>query len=122
MPAPQLHGPSRLRRLYSARARSRRRRRASHRLQFGLCRPFATHAAASGIEDTVASAPELHERPFDDAVRPRGRRHDGVQGIRALRVKLTVNVDGSDLLPLKFFSDKLHEVLDLCLSEFAFER
>ncbi len=50
------------------------------RLHLRLRAAGAAHPAATGIEDAVALTPKLREGPFDDAVRARGRRHDGVQG------------------------------------------
>ena len=50
-----------------------------HRLHLRLRAAGHPHAPEAGLEDALASPPELRQRPLDDAVRPRRRRGDGVR-------------------------------------------
>ena len=79
VPVAEPHGPARLRQLHAARERSGYTTRARDRLQLRLRPALIAHTAAAGIEDPLATAPKLHERPFNVALRICGRWHDGVQ-------------------------------------------
>src|SRR6266542_4111785 len=80
LPAPETHGPARLRAVHPARERPRAHRGACTRLHLRLRVEGAPHPATPGIEDALAFTPKLREGPLYASVRARGRRHDGVQG------------------------------------------